>query len=427
MALQTDAPAHGFAYSAILIHSELGHSVQELFEWFEEEPFASGSIAQVHRAKLRHTGSLVAVKVRHPHISEQIAVDFSIMVALATLLEQLPGLRWLCLSETLAQFADTIAAQTNLHKEGENLRGFIHSFRRWRDIEFPVPLILSRGVLVETFLEGEQVSVVVDRAKAARKTAHLNGSSDQYRRLLELCHFVVTRGEDLYIKMLLQDNFVHADLHPGNILIRIFDRHTGRFISVDAWAERDESFEGNRFQFSIGAVDAGLVTTLSPAERLNFIGLVEVIGDGDGVRAAECVLQFSAAHKSVSTSSAFRRDMSELFRRVRTGYGNQVEIGDVLRGILALLREHRLSIDAHYATLVMNVLCLDGMARELLPAYNMLDAAKPLLILHRQTRRLPKSVAEAVMNVALPVLQVVKSHVDRKLLLRYKRDSKLEL
>ena len=37
---------------------------------------------------------------------------------------------------------------------------------------------------------------------------------------LDVAHFIVTRGEDLYLKMLLQDGLMHSDLHPGkpNIL-----------------------------------------------------------------------------------------------------------------------------------------------------------------------------------------------------------------
>lgn len=34
-----------------------------------------------------------------------------------------------------------------------------------------------------------------------------------------LGHFIVTRGEDMWLKMVLNDGLLHADLHPGNILI----------------------------------------------------------------------------------------------------------------------------------------------------------------------------------------------------------------
>ena len=40
---------------------------------------------------------------------------------------------------------------------------------------------------------------------------------------LDLAHFILTKGEDLYLKMLLVDNLMHADLHPGNILIQYKD------------------------------------------------------------------------------------------------------------------------------------------------------------------------------------------------------------
>jgi aarF domain-containing kinase len=45
------------------LESELGRPVHEVFEMFEERPFASASLGQVHRAKLMGTGELVVVKV----------------------------------------------------------------------------------------------------------------------------------------------------------------------------------------------------------------------------------------------------------------------------------------------------------------------------------------------------------------------------
>ena len=77
----------------------------------------------------------------------------------------------------------------------------------------------------------------------------------------------------------------------------------------------------------------------------------------------------------------------------------------VLRGILGLVRKHRVSIDANYMTLVMNVLCLESMALTLLPGYNVLDAAKPLLVAHK---RLPRPV----FRLLLPTVQSLKKAAD---------------
>ena len=59
--LHSSAPAHSYAHTQRSIRSAFGVEVGDLFECFEEEPLASGSIGQIHRARLsnkgaRHTG-----------------------------------------------------------------------------------------------------------------------------------------------------------------------------------------------------------------------------------------------------------------------------------------------------------------------------------------------------------------------------------
>ena len=89
--------------------------------------------------------------------------------------------------------------------------------------------------------------------------------------------------------------------------------------------------------------------------------------------------------------------MHALFLERCRGYGTNVQFGEVLRGVLSLVRKHQVSLDANYMTLVMNVLCLEGMAGALLPDYNVLDAARPLLQAHKW---LPRPVFRA----ALPLV-----------------------
>ena len=67
-------------------------------------------------------------------------------------------------------------------------------------------------------------------------------------------------------------------------------------------------------------------------------------------------------------------------------------------------------IDVNYATLVMNALCLDGLAAAILPDYNVLDAAKPLL----QTFRRWKFLAGSVGRAFFPLAQFRKHREDRR-------------
>jgi len=85
---------------------------------------------------------------------------------------------------------------------------------------------------------------------------------------------------------------MHSDLHPGNILFHTV-RGDGRIVLVDA----------------------GMVARLTDDERENFIGLLEALGQGDGVRAAEHVLSFSTTQTCTGNAGElFKQDMSDVGR-----------------------------------------------------------------------------------------------------------------
>mmetsp|Transcript_25313 Transcript_25313/g.100894 ORF Transcript_25313/g.100894 Transcript_25313/m.100894 type:complete len:219 (-) Transcript_25313:286-942(-) len=201
---------------------------------------------------------------------------------------------WLRLSETVAQFSATLAAQTRLDVEAAHLRRFNANFRGWRDVSFPVPLFATDEVLVETFEHGKLV------ASLAEKHGPVSRRVGAY---------LVNRGEDVYLKMLLDDKLMHADLHPGNLLYD--DRHSDNVVLVDA----------------------GMVARLDERETEAFIGLVEALGAADAPAAARCVRLFSPANAAMPPAAvaAFDADMVALFRERCRGYGTGVDFGDVGR------------------------------------------------------------------------------------------------
>lgn len=169
--LHTKAPSHKFCYTRESIENAFGRKLHEIFENFDEEPVASGSIAQVHRAtlKYRHPGQqirsvAVAVKVRHPGVSEAIRRDFIIINLVAKISMFLPNMKWLRLDESLRQFAVFMMSQVDLSREAAHLSRFIYNFRRWKDVSFPKPLypLVHPSVLVETYEHGESVLHYVD-------------------------------------------------------------------------------------------------------------------------------------------------------------------------------------------------------------------------------------------------------------------------
>uniref|UniRef100_A0A804Q6W9 ABC1 atypical kinase-like domain-containing protein n=1 Tax=Zea mays TaxID=4577 RepID=A0A804Q6W9_MAIZE len=166
--LHTKAPAHSFTYTKKTVEKAFG---QKLSDIFEEDPVASGSVAQVHRAVLRfrypnrQTNHVtVAVKVRHPGVGDSIKRDFNIINAIAKITRYIPTLNWLRLDESVQQFAVFMMSEVDLAREAAHLSRFILNFRRWKDVSFPRPLypLVHPAVLVETYEHGESVSRYVD-------------------------------------------------------------------------------------------------------------------------------------------------------------------------------------------------------------------------------------------------------------------------
>eukprot|EP00611_Tribonema_gayanum_P008652 TRINITY_DN1824_c2_g1_i1.p1 TRINITY_DN1824_c2_g1~~TRINITY_DN1824_c2_g1_i1.p1 ORF type:complete len:579 (+),score=217.37 TRINITY_DN1824_c2_g1_i1:170-1906(+) len=398
--LHSNAPVHGAAHTRARVEAMFGgRRVEDVFDWFDMAPMASGSIAQIHKAIL--AGRLVAVKVRHPQVAEKMAMDFRIMKWLASVTDATPALRWMNLGPSMEQFGHTMGAQTRLDVEARHLILFQRNFKSWPECSFPVALCCVEDVLIETFEEGQLISTYFAQYNAPPPAdgvaAPARDGSSVTQMSPSLCHFVVSRGEDMYLKMLLQDNLMHADLHPGNIMV-----YTGP----------DEPWDARPIPRLV-LVDVGMVAQLEPAESDAFIALLQCLGAGDGAAAARAVLRFAARQTCApGDAAAFESDMAELFTRVCGGYGTGVDVGVVLRGVLGLVRRHRVRIDVNYATLIMNVLCLDGLAAGLLPSYSILDNARPLLEAHRALGRRGR-LGGAVLRIALPLAQRSKRRQDQ--------------
>ncbi|MSP62915.1 MAG: AarF/ABC1/UbiB kinase family protein [Myxococcales bacterium] len=74
--LQASAPPMDFALLRDVAERELGRPLERAFARFDEQPLASASIGQVHRARLP-TGEEVVVKIQYPGVAEAIRGDLA--------------------------------------------------------------------------------------------------------------------------------------------------------------------------------------------------------------------------------------------------------------------------------------------------------------------------------------------------------------
>src|SRR5690606_19927598 len=85
--LQDDIEPFPAAEAERIIEDELGVRLSKLFSSFDEQPIASASLGQVHRAALRD-GREVAVKVQRPGIRPRIQEDLEALAELAGFLDK---------------------------------------------------------------------------------------------------------------------------------------------------------------------------------------------------------------------------------------------------------------------------------------------------------------------------------------------------
>lgn len=356
--LQSKAPEHSFEYTRRAIENAFGRRISDIFESFEAMPVASGSIAQVYRAslKFRYPGQKVkpievAVKVRHPGVSESIRRDFVIINAAARISNFIPALKWLRLDESVQQFSVFMMSQVDLAREAAHLNRFIYNFRSWRNVSFPKPVypLVHPAVLVETFEQGESVAHFVDE---------LEGRNRVKAALADI-------GTHALLKMMLVDNFIHADMHPGNILVRVAQNKSPQKRLMKSKPH-------------VVFLDVGMTAELSKSDRVSLLEFFKAVAVRDGRTAAECTLQLSK-QQSCPNPQAFIKELKESFDFWGTPEGDLIHPADCMHELLEKVRRHRVNIDGNVCTVIVTTLVLEGWQRKLDPGYDMMHTLQTLL------------------------------------------------
>ena len=319
------------------VEDALGHPIDELFAWFEEEPLAAASIAQVHRAAL-HSGELVAMKVRRPGIHDAIESDLAILADLVTLAEHyVPDMALYSPRELLDEFARTIRRELDFVREGRLIDRVASEFADDPSVRYPAicwPLT-TVSVLTMEFLDGVKVTAV--------GRGQLPGFDPQV---------VARRGADIVLKQILVHGLFHADPHPGNILI----------------------LPGN----IVALIDFGIVGRVDRRLREQLTDVIAAIGRRDAERLTEIVLEVATPLRPVNCAELTRdiEELLDLYAGVPLG---QLSLAGVLRAVTSIMSRHRLKLPADVLLLIKAVSTIEGVGRQLDPSFTIVAHATPLV------------------------------------------------
>ena len=189
-----------------LFVDELGEDPATLFAKFDDQPFASASIAQVHYATL-HSGEDVVVKIQRPGIRRRVAADLQILKRGAQVVELAKLGRRLSAQDVVADFADNLAEELDFLIEAQSMETWVeHMNASPLGSNIRVPKVhwdyTTNKVLTMEHVHG----IRIDNAAAIRK-AGFDGVE-----LVKALLFSVFEGG-------LRHGLFHGDLHAGNLCV----------------------------------------------------------------------------------------------------------------------------------------------------------------------------------------------------------------
>ncbi len=334
--LQDDAPAVPYDELWPHISQALGEPPEGIFPRIDETPLAAASLAQVHRAWLAD-GTAVILKIRHPHIIKTIEADLRLLTRLAEIIEaEAPDLQHYRPREVVRQFTLSLRRELDFAAECRHAERVANNLADFPEIVIPGIhwQWTSPGLNVQDYIDGIPGSDL-----AAVDATGLN------RKLL------AKRGIHAVLKMILEDGFFHADPHPGNVLY----------------------LAGNRIAF----IDFGMVGRLSAERRIELAKLLYGLVSQDAARVANVLLDWSEGEESGSVT--LQNEIETFVDQYRGVPISNINFGAMLSDLVAILRDHGLSLPPDLALLIKAFITLEGLGRQLDPDFDIASEAAPLL------------------------------------------------
>lgn len=303
---------------------EYGAPPERLFARIDPVPIGSASLAQVYRAMLPD-GSEVAVKVQRPGVEVQVRRDLDLLMRLARGLDRFTPIgERIRASEWIAEFRASLLHELDYEAEADSLERFAGHLEPYPTLCVPRPVRshCRAHVLTMELVRGCRIG-----------DAHRLANEADAERL----------GSDLvraYLDQALVHGEIHADPHPGNLLVT----DDGR----------------------LALLDLGMVTSLSPQRRDQLMRILLAVADGRGEDVADEVAALGEPLESFDRAG-LRHDAARLVARYTTGESPAPTEGRLLLELVRLSTVHGLRPPSELTLLGKALLDLDAARESLAP------------------------------------------------------------
>ena len=321
------------------IQESLKADVSTLFSRFDEQPLAAASIAQVHTAAL-HDGREVVVKVTRPDIRNQILQDFEILAWLGDWLEnRLEAARALHLTEIIQDYRQIILNELDLSLEADNTRRMRHYFTGSSMMYVPEVYMDSKDVMVAERSTGVPISDIATFDRLGMDRADL-----------------AEKGLTIFFTQVFRDNFFHADMHPGNVLVENINPSNPRFIALDC------AIMGELSKHDQMTVARMLLAVMNS----NFMQLIQIVHQAGWIPPG-------------TDQDALSREMRRTVGPMVSKPVDQLDFAGILIQVMDIARRFHLEIPPQLMLLLKTLVHVEGLGTDLYPQLDIWKLAKPIL------------------------------------------------
>ena len=356
--LQEHVPPFSFREVKILLEKELRQPMDFVFSFFDEAPFASASIGQVHLAHDLE-GERLAVKVQRPGIQRVIEADLEIMLHLAMLMER--NVEEVALHRPVAiveEFARALEKELDYSHEAANMERFARQF--FGDPTVCIPKVYNDlstdRVLTMEYIEGIRVT---DFQRLEQESANKQ--------------LIVERGADLFLRQIFDHRFFHADPHPGNIRVMADN--------------------------VICLLDFGMMGSVDRLNKQEFVELIYGVVRQDEVRTTQVLLRLTQWEEEPEPR-LLERDVSDLMGQYLHRPLKKIEIGKLLQQLLELSARYHMRIPPDIFLMLKSLSTIEGIARMLHPDFDLVAQIAPFIQREKMARYQPRRLAEDLITLS---------------------------